>query len=360
MHDAIRDLMSGRSRGPLPAAARAGLSVAEVGYGLAMSRRNLRFDRGRGVCAAGVPVVSVGNLTAGGTGKTPVVAMLANRLRAAGRNVVLLSRGYRALKDDAATNDEARVLELLCPGVPHLQRPDRVASAADAVTRLGADVLVLDDGFQHRRLGRDLDVVLIDATNPFGYGRLLPRGLLREPVASLRRADLVFVTRADLVDEAARSAIAATVRRVRADLPVCEVAFPATGAVNSDGTRTTLADLAGLRTLAFCGIGNPSAFRATLAAAGIEPAGFVAFPDHHHYDAADLSRLSDAVAACGAAAAVTTLKDLVKIPSAALPGRSGVPESSGVPLWAVEIGVEVRSGGESLDARLATVLGRAA
>src|SRR5437870_5928929 len=133
---------------------------------------------------APVPVVSVGNLTVGGTGKTPCVEHVARFYRSRGLRVAVLSRGYGAA---AGRNDEAMVLEENLPDVPHLQGPDRAALAFTAVEELESEVLVLDDGFQHRRLARDLDLVLVDATDPWGQGYLFPRGLLRESPASLRR-----------------------------------------------------------------------------------------------------------------------------------------------------------------------------
>src|SRR5262249_5942270 len=143
---------------------------------------------------APVPVVSVGNLTVGGTGKTPCVEYVARFYRQLDRRAAILSRGYGSA---GGHNDEALLLEENLPDVPHLQGADRVALAAAAVEELESEVLILDDGFQHRRLVRDLDVVLVDASNPWGYGYLLPRGLLREPKSSLRRASVVLLTRCD-------------------------------------------------------------------------------------------------------------------------------------------------------------------
>jgi tetraacyldisaccharide 4'-kinase len=168
--------------------------------------RNRLFDWGwKRTHQADVPVVSVGNITTGGTGKTPLVAFLANWFQDQGQKPAILSRGYRAV--DGGPNDEKLVLDLLCPGIMHLQNPDRVASARHAVTAQQVQVLVLDDGFQHRRLARDLDLVLIDATCPWGYGAVLPRGLLREPRSGMKRADLAIITRADQVSEADRRRI---------------------------------------------------------------------------------------------------------------------------------------------------------
>src|SRR5262249_14336937 len=155
-------------------------------YGLAVRLRNLCYHLGwKRSYRAPVPVVSVGNLTVGGTGKTPCVEYVARYYREHDLRVAILSRGYggssRPPTPSSGRNDEARVLEENLPDVPHLQGADRVALATVAVEELDSEVLVLDDGFQHRRLARNLDVVLVDTTVPWGYGYLLPRGLLREP-----------------------------------------------------------------------------------------------------------------------------------------------------------------------------------
>ncbi len=178
--------------------ARWSLRFAAIPYGAVVALRNRGFDRRwLEIEQAGVPVVSVGNLTVGGTGKTPMVEWVARWYRRRGQRVAILSRGYRQVH---GLNDEGRVLEENLPDVPHLQDRDRVRSARIAVEELEAEILVLDDGFQHRRLARDLDLVLIDALEPFGLGHLLPRGLLREPLRSLRRTDMVVLSRADLVE----------------------------------------------------------------------------------------------------------------------------------------------------------------
>jgi tetraacyldisaccharide 4'-kinase len=192
------DLVRGRRRGVLPSLARLGLGAAAAGYGIGAGLRNLAYDRGWGKAHhAALPVVSVGNLTLGGTGKTPMVEWVCRWFRERAVRATIASRGYGG---QAGLNDEGRVLEDNLPDVPHLQGRDRVELARIAVEELEAEVLVLDDGFQHRRLARDLDIVLLDALEPFGFGRLFPRGLLREPPSSLRRADVVVLTRSDLVD----------------------------------------------------------------------------------------------------------------------------------------------------------------
>ena len=159
----------------------------------------------------GVPVVSVGNLTLGGTGKSPMVRWLARWFRQSGVSPAVVSRGYGSAAGEA--NDEALELRLLLPDVPHVQNPDRVAGGREAVEKYGAQLVLLDDGFQHRRIARDLDIVLLDALTPFGYGHVFPRGMLREPVSGLRRADAVVLSRADLIEPAEREAIWRVVRR---------------------------------------------------------------------------------------------------------------------------------------------------
>src|SRR5262245_8188408 len=193
--ESFHALISGRRRGPLAALLRAGLLAASVPYGWAAGVRNRLYDRGwKRSVRAPVPVVSVGNLTLGGTGKTPCVEYVCRFYRGVDLRVAILSRGDAA---GEGLNDEALLLGENLPDVPHLQGADRARWARVAVEELFSEVLVLDDGFQHRRLARDLDVVLVDATDPWGGGHLFPRGLLRESPHGLRRAGVVVLTRCD-------------------------------------------------------------------------------------------------------------------------------------------------------------------
>ncbi len=203
-------IVRGTAGGTTAFALRRLLWVARLPYAAGVWWRNRRFDRGRNVHRVGVPVISVGNLTVGGTGKTPCVEYIARVLREHDYLVAILSRGYGV---DAGRNDEAMVLEENLPDVPHYQDRDRVAIARTAIEESESEVLVLDDGFQHRRLVRDLDIVLIDATDPWGGGYLLPRGALREPKRNLRRAGFVLITRCDAVEPAEVDKIAAEVKR---------------------------------------------------------------------------------------------------------------------------------------------------
>ncbi len=342
-HLIYSDVISGRQRGALAKTARCALGTLSFFYGAAVRLRNLAFDRHLlKVHRAAVPVISIGNLTAGGTGKTPFVAAVAGRLASRGVQPVILSRGYRPIAGSA--NDEKLVLDQLCSGVPHLQSADRVASAREACRHYHAPVLILDDGFQHRRLARDLDIVLVDALNPWGLGRLLPRGLLREPRGSLRRADLVILTRTDQLSAAEIEVLSSEVAALRAGDPPLRAAFTPAGFINSAGAKRDVAALAG-SVAAFCGIGNPEGFRRTLAAAGVAtlPEAFRVYPDHHAYSAADLADLGAWARRAGAAAVVTTQKDLVKIPR---------DDLDGVPLWALLIELQIVAGRERFESAL--------
>jgi tetraacyldisaccharide 4'-kinase len=336
-----RDLVSGRSRGPFAAIARGGLGFASLFYGAAVRLRNRAFDVGAiRAWNAPVPVISVGNLTVGGTGKTPIVAAVVDWCTSHGLRPVILSRGYRSHAD--GVNDEKLVLDRLCPGVVHLQGADRAASAGAACEQHSAQVLILDDGFQHRRLARDLDLVLIDALDPWGAGRLLPRGLLREPQSSLRRADAVILTRADQCTPETKARLIEEIRRYGPDEAPIEAFFRPCGLVNADGERAAVESLNTVA--AFCGIGNPEAFRRTLIDAGIRQiAAFRAFRDHHHYSEKDLGGLARWAREQRASALVTTLKDLVKIPR----GRLG-----DLPLWALNIRAEFVAGAERFSNQL--------
>jgi tetraacyldisaccharide 4'-kinase len=325
------------------------LWAGSIPYGWAIRWRNARYNRGAAeIHQAGVPVVSIGNLTVGGTGKTPMVQWLAQHLRREGVRVAILSRGYGAEQD--AVNDEALELELALPDVPHLQNPDRAASAAVAVEELAAQLLLLDDGFQHRRLARDLDIVLLDASEPFGFDYLLPRGTLREPVESLSRAQVIVLSRADMADAAARQSIRQRVSSLNPGAMWCEVEHRAAGLLDSTGGAESLESIAGQPVAAFCGIGNPAGFRHTLQSLGCQIAAWREFPDHHNYTRADVDQLSRMISDAGARQVLCTRKDLVKL---------RVPTLGAAPLRAVSVELQCLSGENELVAALAPLIERA-
>ena len=344
--DAFLEIVRGRRRGIGPALARAGLRVLSIPYGWGARLRNWGFDQGwKTSVAASIPVVSVGNLTVGGTGKTPCVEFIARFFRERERRVCILSRGYGAAQ---GRNDEALVLEDNLPDVPQLQGADRVELARIAAEELESEVLVLDDGFQHRRLRRDLDIVLIDATCPWGHGYLLPRGLLREPVGGLRRAQVVMMTRCDLVSAERVEEIAAEIgrRAPRADL--VQTTHRPSAWVNASRQCVPLTSLQDRPLAAFCGLGNPEAFRQTLAGLGMEVSAWRTFPDHHDYTRQDVDDLRSWARNLPAGAMVaSTQKDLVKIRLDKLADKE---------LWALKIDLHVCVGQEALERHLASVV----
>ena len=292
-----------------------------------------------------MPVVSVGNITLGGTGKTPMVGWLTRWFMDRGLRVGIVSRGYGAVTGQK--NDEALELERALPGVPHELNPDRVAGARAAIERHGCQLIVLDDGFQHRRLARDLDLVLLDATEPFGYDHVFPRGTLREPLAGLRRADVVCLSRADLVDAEAGEAIRQRVAALAPEALWCEAAHAPTALHSASGVWQPLSVLAGRRVAAFCGIGNPAAFRRALTSLNAEIVSWREFADHHAYSASDQAALGRAAAENRTELVITTRKDLVKLPIERIGDR---------PLLALAVELEILRGREQLEHRLQRIV----
>jgi len=336
------DLISGRRRGAAAGLVRLGLWLAEGPYTLAVRLRNWRYDRGKAeVRRMEVPVVSIGNLTLGGTGKTPMVEWTARWFRRHGVRVTIVSRGYGA--EAGARNDEAMVLEQTLPDVPHVQNPDRVEAAQLAIDELGCQVIVLDDAFQHRRIARDLDIVMLDALDPFGCGHVFPRGALREPLSGLRRAQVVVLSRADMVDPAEREHIRREVTRRAPQAAWAEAVHKPLALRAADEREQPVEALRGEPVAAFCGLGNPAAFRHTLEQCGYRTVAFREFPDHYRYDRGDIQSLSEWAAGLEVKAVVCTHKDLVKV---------GVDRLGDRPLWAVRIGLDFLTGREKLEASL--------
>ena len=343
-----RAVVRGEARDPSAVVLRRLLWAARLPYAGGVWWRNRRFDRGRNVHSAPVPVVSIGNLTVGGTGKTPCVEYVARLLREHEYQVAVLSRGYGA---EGGRNDEAMVLEENLPDVPHYEGRDRVALARTAIEESESEVLVLDDGFQHRRLARDLDVVLIDATDPWGTGYMLPRGGLREPKSNLRRADFVVLTRCDAVDEASVGRIEYEVRRTVAGMPIARSIHSPLELLNGEN-RADVKVLHDKPIGAFCGIGNPDGFRRTLAGLGADVRAFREYPDHHPYSRQDLGALRQWAGALPAdGLVVTTQKDWVKLRTAELGGR---------PVWAVRVGLAFVAGKDRFDQAVLAAAGKTA
>ena len=267
------------------------------------------------------PVVSVGNITVGGTGKTPMVILLAKLLREKGHRPAVLSRGYGA-RTKAPVNivsdgnriligwheagDEPVLIASSVSGIPVLTGPRRFLTGRAALGHLGADVLILDDAFQHRALYRDIDIVLIDAARPFGNGRLLPGGPLREPAKALGRAHLLIRTGSSREPESSLPEIP--------EMPSFRGFHRPLGVVEGKtGRLLPAASLQGQKVCAFAGIGRPEAFRRSLNELDSEIVSFRPFPDHHPYSRADLDSLRRLAAKTGADRIVTTEKDGVRL-----------------------------------------------
>lgn len=333
MESRWREIVSGRSPGIGAMLVRWGLSVVRVPYALGTRLRNIAYDRGWLVSTRlPLPVISVGNLTVGGTGKTPTVAWLVQLLQSLGYHPAIISRGYGST--DEQGNDEKRLLDRLLPGVPHRQNPDRLAAAHALLTEgVPPDILVLDDAFQHRRVQRDIDLLLIDCLNPWGYGHQLPRGLLREAISGMQRARAILLTRSDQIDPENLQALREIIARCT-PVPTYMTHFEPVGLVDSWGGLAPLNGWYGREVAAFCGIGNPMGFQRTLVACGyaVPEARFRAFPDHHPYSAADLEQIGEWARSYGAECLLTTAKDMVKIP---------IPIIRNLPIRAVEIALRM-------------------
>lgn len=346
--DRFKAIISGRRTDLRAGGARALLRVASLGYSLVVCIRNALYDhhilRSH---QANTTVLSIGNLTTGGTGKTPLVVWLCRRVRARQLPCAILTRGYKTQKGELS--DEPALLATRCRDVPVIVNPDRVAGAAEAVQNHGAQVLVMDDGFQHRRLARDLDIVAVDATVPFGYGRVLPAGLLREPVAGLKRAHAVVLTRCDQVSEDVLSQIEAEIRRIHRQLVIARSIHAPIGVRTTQETEIPLGEMRGKRVFVFCGIGNPGAFFRTVERLGAIVAGSMAFDDHHRYTTDDLKAVHSQARERRSALVLTTQKDWSKAISSATP-------ESDPPLAYMVIDLQITAGEELLTTLIDRVL----
>jgi len=302
------------------------LSLFSVGYGAAVSLRNRLYDRGifkqeRLPCK----VISIGNITAGGTGKTPLVIMLANFLREKGYKPAVLSRGYggktilpvnivsdgsHILMGHVEAGDEPVLIAKSTEGVPVITGPKRTQTGRSAIEKMGADVLILDDGFQHRAIFRDVDIVLMNRENSFGNGYLLPRGPLREPAESMKRADLIIWKdnsldgRYPLYQE----------QGIDKFLPVLSGHLrPKSIVRESTGESFPLEYIRGKRICAVAGIGSPESFRDTIESIGGVTVSLLPFPDHYRYTAEDLIDIREKASAAAAEIIMTTEKDAIRL-----------------------------------------------
>jgi tetraacyldisaccharide 4'-kinase len=297
-------------------------------------------------------VISVGNVTVGGTGKTPLVIYLAEKLKEKKIRVVILTRGYRRKSKNMVdlneankgeigwedVGDEPFLLSRRLEDVPIVVTKHRFVSGTYAVRKYNPDVLILDDGFQHLKLKRDLDLVVIDSTNPWGNGRLLPAGILREPLSSLKRADVFMLTKTDQVSDLAETKD--TLRRYHPQAPVVESIYRVRSMENlHDHSTIDSGKWENKKALVFSGIGNPKSFENSLKHLKISVLKHKAFPDHFAYRRKDVLSLVEETKSLGADFMVTTEKDSVRIPMVNRPE---------VPIYVLKIDLKVTSGEEML------------
>ncbi len=321
----------------------------------------------------GCVTISVGNITVGGTGKTPVVEMLARTLREEKRKVAILTRGYKSrrqrrlrslfsparwfrpafkvvstgekpLLEPRLAGDEAYMLAFNLRGISVISGKNRVQSGAFAVEQLGADTIILDDGFQYLKLARNLDIVLIDSLNPFGNECLLPRGILREPVTHLRRAHCFFLTKAD------RTHTAGLVRWLNELNPeglIVECAhWPEYVMEIHSNTRKNLDYLKGKKATVFSAIASPQGFEDTVRELGVQVAGVSRFVDHHQFTAGELKNIVRQATRAGAKFILTTEKDAVRIPRTF---------KSPIPICYLRVRIEIIRGREAFNDLLSRV-----
>lgn len=274
-------------------------------------------------------VVSVGNITTGGTGKTPLTIALAEESLKRGYKPAILTRGYKGrLKGpilvasdmkEQDVGDEALLMAKRLKGVPVIKGADRYKSGMGGAAPFSSDgkrLFILDDGYQHRRLFRDVDVLLINAVNPFGGEKLLPVGNLREPVGEIKRADVIVITSGDGMDV---KPLMDSIRKYNRNAPVFAAGHEITHIIGIDGKRFRPDWISGKRLFVFCGIGEPEAFISGLRRAGGDIAGSRIFRDHHRYNQADIDLITGEAKRRGASWIITTEKDIMRLEGHKLP-----------------------------------------
>jgi len=303
-------------------------------------------------------VISVGNITVGGTGKTPLVEKIAKMLQADGHRVAVLSRGYGRMGKGVIvvsngkevrgkweeTGDEPFLLARRLPGIPVVVGKNRVEAGRLAVQQWGCGVLLLDDGFQHMKVKRDLDLITMDAENPWGNKRLLPAGPLREPLSSVKRADAVILTQAHETRSAEKIK---TKLHTYTSAPVfTAIHRPVEWVSLKDKMTFPVRFLRRKKVLAFAGIGNPQSFYTTLETLELDVFRFFIYKDHHNYSKKDRRRIFQEAGNRGVQAVVTTEKDAVRFPD--------VPESK-IPVYYLRIEIEIEQGIQELKAMLNSI-----
>ena len=312
-------ILYGQQRGFIAALIKSILSAFTYPYSAVLNTRNLLYKNGV-VRSTTLPVkvFSIGNITTGGTGKTPLVESMARYLLEKNKKVAILSRGYGGnnplKKNNDNVSDECLILRENLLDVPVLAGKDRVSNGKKAIREFGVDCLLLDDGFQHLKLKRDLDIVVIDSLNPFGGENLIPRGSLREPLRNLGRAGLFIISHCNQSKEKTIKSIYTKLNHVNNDAPVCEsIHWPVHIENITDGSILGPEWLKGKRIYGLSAIGNPESFTYTLKELGADLIKHRKFHDHHNYNREEIGDVVYEAKLLGVDAIVVTQKDIVKI-----------------------------------------------
>ena len=306
-----RNLISGSNDGFLRNVLRALLRAISRIYRLTIGVRNFFYDKGY-LRAHRVesPVISVGNITTGGTGKTPLVIWLCRYLESKALSCAILTRGYKPGHNKLA--DEPVILAKSCPEVKVIINSDRVAAARKAFESFHPDVMVMDDGFQHRRLHRDLNIIAIDATCPFGYGHLLPAGLLREPAESIKRSHVVVITHYDQASTENIAELEKKILQIKPNIVIAKAAHQHPYAMAMKDQEISLEKLKESKIFVFCGVGNPNAFLNRLEEFNLNIKGSKIYNDHHEYTKKDISDIYEQAKELEVDLILSTQKDWVK------------------------------------------------
>ncbi|PRX35721.1 lipid-A-disaccharide kinase [Orenia metallireducens] len=325
----LLDVINGKETGLIAKIILIILTLLSFLYKVIITLRKLMYSWGiKKQKSLSAKVISVGNITVGGTGKTPVVQLLAKTLTEKGHKVVVLNRGYKAnfsdkvglvsngteiLMDADQAGDEAYMLASSLTGIPVIIGSERSQTGEFACQEFNPDFIILDDAFQHLQVARDYDLVVIDATNPFGNEHLLPRGLLREPLSSLKRAHVFFLTKVDQIGETRLRDIKKRLIEINPAAMIITTKHNPTYLRRINSNQQNEINLTGEKTLAVSGIGNPKAFEQTLRGLGAELVDKIRFADHHTYTHKEILEIYTLASEKNVDRIITTEKDAVSI-----------------------------------------------